>query len=274
MKRCLLLLSLAATAFCGSPLSAQVTVAPTILTLRDRARIGSFLVNNQSNETQQVTIEFRFGFAVTDSMGGRSMQYGDSIAGAESSMRPWLRAFPRRFNLPPGEQQLVRLVSAPPAGLPAGTYWTRLVTTSTPAKQPDTTARAMEAQLILNMEQVTTVLYRQGEVSAGIEAGPMRVARAGNTTALLLPLRRTGNAPYLGTFVLRVLDAAGKTVAQDTTLDGVYFELLRRYEIPTSQLPPGTYTYEFEAQPGRSDIPRADQIPGTPLKVRGQFTIT
>ncbi|HSL71611.1 MAG TPA: hypothetical protein VK864_15295, partial [Longimicrobiales bacterium] len=209
MKR-IVLVTAAAVLTC-LPVRAQVLVAPTTLVLSPQNQFGTYMVTNRTDVTQEVTVDFRFGFPASDSSGNLFMQYEDSAAAARYSMAKWAKAYPRAFLLPPGQQQVVRLTVRPPAGIDAGTYWSRIVTTSTPqTPPPDTAANGVATRLVFRLEQVTTVLYRHGLATTGVALEQVRAEpRSEGAVQVFANLRRQGNSPVLGTATLRILDAHG-----------------------------------------------------------------
>lgn len=254
--------------------AAQVAVAPTILFIREDERFGAFMVSNQSATAQEIILEFRFGYPQSDSLGSTSMQYADSAAAARYGMDRWINAFPRRFVLPAGSQQTVRLLIRPPAGLADGTYWTRLITTSTPESTPvDTLATGVSARIVFRLQHVTTVLYRKGEARSGIEVGELTVtADSMGRPRATVPLKQGGNTPYFGTMRLVIRGESGEEVARTERTVGVYFESNERLEIAET-LPPGTYTAELSVESGRRDIPPEHGVPVPTATTRASFTI-
>jgi len=113
---------------------AQVVVAPTVVFLSDQSPFGTFLVMNRSDVPQEIGISFKFGYPVFDSLGGVSMVYDDTLMAHEHSCLDWLKGFPQKFVLNPGQEQVVRLLGMGPANAADGEYWTRLVTSSTPRR--------------------------------------------------------------------------------------------------------------------------------------------
>lgn len=241
----------------GRGLDAQVLVAPTALFLSADAPFGAVLVANRSHESQEVTIDFRFGYPASDSQGDLYMAYGDSLKAF--SMEPWVRAFPRRFALGPGQEQLVRVVARPPAGLADGTYWTRLVTTSSGRGTTMSVASGgASAQVVLRVEQVTAVLFRRGSLNTEVDIGEPRVVSDSAGTRLRIPLARRGNSPFLGRIGVRILDAQGVPAAEAQEYIALYVDLTKRFNFP--RLAPGNYTVEITVASKRPDIPRENLI--------------
>jgi P pilus assembly chaperone PapD len=257
------------------PVQAQVLVAPTTLVLSPQNRFGTYMVTNRTDVAQEVTVDFRFGFPASDSLGNLFMQYQDSAAAARYSMAGWAKAYPRAFILPPGQQQVVRLTVKPPAGIDPGTYWSRIVTTSTPqTPPPDTAANGVATRLVFRLEQVTTVMYRHGEATTGVALEELRT-RPGSAGAVhvFANLRRQGNSPFLGTATLRILDANGAVVLEVPESLALYFDQVKRFDVPAGALQHGSYVAEVGVIAQRSDIPRRDLLRAPPVSARARFAI-
>src|SRR5688572_13718043 len=162
----------------GSGMAAQVSIGPVIVILNDAVRISDFTVGSNSDRIQEVTIDFRFGYMRSDSLGNLAMEYSDSAAGARHSMTAWVSAFPRRFLLRPGAEQTVRIMAQPPRDLAPGSYWSRLITASTPQSAPvDSITAGVSTQITVRLEQVTTVLFQRGEPVGGVAIGALTMHR-------------------------------------------------------------------------------------------------
>ena len=258
----------------GSSLFGQISVAPTILFTTDQERFGTFLVNNGSATAQEVVIEFRFGYPRPDDAGQTFMEYEDDISAARFGLDSWVQAFPRRFILEPGQQQVVRMAVRPPAGVEDGTYWTRLVTTSTPQSEPvDTLVGGVSARIVMRLQHVTTLLYRVGDVDSGLVVGEIigGTERDGSPN-VTVPLRRVGNTPFLGTAEVEVRDEAGDIVATGERSVAVYFDALEAIPVDGLELPSGGYTVTVTLRPGRSDVPPEHVVGGEPLVVRSSVS--
>lgn len=254
-----------------STIAAQVVVSPPVITLVEPERFGSFTVENRSSVAQEVTVEFRFGYPASDSAGNLRMEYDDSAAAARFSMAPWVRAFPRRVLLGPGQRQLIRLTARPPEGLADGVYWTRLVTSSVPESAPvDSTPDGIAPRITFRLQQITTLLYRRGAVGTSVGIGPVTFHADSMQPYLIVPLARTGVAPFLGTVTLRVENSRGARVHEATESTAVYFSLVKRFALPPSLMAPGTYTAEVTLAAERPDAsPEAlFDMPPTSSRIR------
>lgn len=241
---------------------AQVMVAPVALFLEPRTNFGTFLVSNQAGEPQEVQIEFRFGYPVSDSAGNATMVYGDSLPLVERSLQGRLRAFPRQFTLQPGQQQSVRIAVTPDASWPAGVYWTRLVTTSTPqSARADSIAPGVSAQITMRLEQITTVLYKKGGLEGRLSIDSAWATADSQHVHVVVPLTLEGNAPFFGTIEIDLRDSTGRVVASDIEVFAMYTAAARRFSFLRSALPAGEYDAVIRARSERPDIPATDAIP-------------
>jgi len=262
--------------FCFPVVKAQITIAPTNLFINDGSRFGTYLVINGSNTPQEISVDFVFGYSETDRQGNRTLVYDDSVAAAKFSAHDWVRAFPRNFTLSPGSRQTVRLRLTPPSDLAEGTYWARIKTVSTPQSPPVEVQNtdAVSARVSINVEQLTGLYYRKGDVSTGIEITGMETAVEANNLVVLTHLKRTGNSPFLGSINVSVKDEKGSVLSESYVSTTIYFDGTHRQELDISGIEPGTYTAEVTFESRRTDVSSNDIIQIKPVRSTTQFTIS
>jgi hypothetical protein len=277
--RVLPILAIAATL--AAPVAAQTLVAPTILTLSDRERFGTLMVDNRSAQPQEVTISFKFGYSSSDADGNRFFVYDDSAAAAAFGLHEQIRAFPRRFVLAPGERQIVRMSARPAADAPDGVYWARVVTASQPQSPPVEQANAdgVATQVVFRLEQVTTVLYQKGAVDSGVDAPALEAQMEADSVAVRLPLRRLGNAPFYGRARLTVVpeavqgDPDAVPAIEDELLFEVFFDRVVRFALPLESLPSGHYRVRVTVDSDRPDIPGDERVAAEPVTLDAPFSV-
>jgi P pilus assembly chaperone PapD len=240
----------------------QVVVAPTVLFLSDQSPFGTFLVMNRSDTPQEITISFRFGFPQYDSLGGLSMQYNDSSMAREHSCQDWLRGFPQRFIINPGQEQVVRLLAAGPPNIPDGEYWTRLITSSTPQAKPvDSTGTGIRTNITFILQQVTTVIYKKGYANTTANIEQVQELPDSAAIGLLARVSHGGNSPFFGRISIDVKNGAGKTVYSDQEVLAIYQrEAFIKFSVPRSGLSAGSYSAEIKLDSQRSDVPSEDLL--------------
>src|SRR5688500_15073204 len=103
------------------PASARaVTVNPTTVFVDSRTRTATLTLSNTGLRPEEIEIYFSFGIPVADELGSVRVIFLDSAGLEQRSIIDYVRAFPRRMRLEPGQTQVIRLLVQPPEGLPAG----------------------------------------------------------------------------------------------------------------------------------------------------------
>ncbi|HKJ33922.1 MAG TPA: hypothetical protein VKA34_18975 [Balneolales bacterium] len=223
---------------------AQVIVYPTSIIASNTNRFGTFYVSNKSDRPQQITLSFRFGYPASDSLGNIFMQYKDSINAPKYSCANWIKSYPRKFILPPGQRQTVRMLLSPPADLKDGVYWTRLVTNSKPQVDfPDTSKKGVVTHIVFAIDHVTSVMFRNGKVNARTQIQKMNIKEdsTGNME-ILVHLHRDGNAPFIGNTVLQIIDRSGKVIKTFDEPIAVYFDMIKKFKIDPENYKSGSYS--------------------------------
>ncbi|HKJ46995.1 MAG TPA: hypothetical protein VJ991_14275 [Balneolales bacterium] len=223
---------------------AQIVVFPTTVIVSKSNRFGTFYVTNKSQDPQQITISYKFGYPTSDSLGNIYMQYSDSIASQKYSCAKWLKSYPSKFILPPGQKQTIRMLISPPSNIHDGVYWTRLVTNSKPQVNfPDTTKNGVVTHIVFAVDHVTSILFRNGKANPHVQILSLKTHRdqQGNMQ-FLAKLHRDGNAPFLGNTVLQIYDSNGKLVRTFNEPIAVYFDITKEFTLDTNKYSAGKYT--------------------------------
>jgi hypothetical protein len=257
-------------------LADAVLVAPHALYLSDRQQTGEIFVVNQGDQAQDVTIEVVFGYPESDSTGEMRIRFEPEPGPELPSAAGWLRAFPRRLRVLPGRRQAVRIQATPPAGLPDGEYWSRLVVTSQPARdaalgEGDTVVRA---GIVFELRTVTSVAFRNGAVTTGLHLDSARAAGTGDSVEVWMALTREGNAAFIGSVAFALVDGAGETVQTwGPTPLAVYYGVNRRFALPLDGVRDGTYEVKALISTARTDIPANVLLPAPPIEHRIPVTL-
>jgi len=255
---------------------AQVTIAPTNLFIDSQSKFGTYMVINNSNTPQEVSIDFFFGYSETDENGNRTTVEDTSEIAAEHSIADEIRAFPRNFVLNPNQRQIVRLRITPPNTLGDGVYWSRIKTSSTPQSPPIELSndQSVTAQVGIVINQVTGLFYKNGNVSTGIEVEEIRTQISDeNILAVLTDYSRTGNAPFLGTISVNLKDTDGNVVQSGFISTSLYFDGTQRQELNIEGVDPGEYSVEVKFESQRNDVSSRDIIQMDPVTATTTVTI-
>lgn len=244
----------------NATLAAQgVMVAPHAVFIDHRLRSGSVLLYNPGTAPVEVTISTLFGYPVTDSTGKIVLHTVDTPDSTVPSALAWMQAFPRRLTVGPRDQQTVRLLARPPAGLADGEYWLRLVIAAQAGTVPitditDTTA--IQVGLKLEVRTIIGVNYRKGPVTTALALSKVRAQLVGDSLITWARLERRGNAAFIGMIRETLVDSTGAVRASSNSPIGVYYTMEPRLAtaIAPPRLPRGRYWVRYEVTTDREDL--------------------
>jgi P pilus assembly chaperone PapD len=260
-------LLLALLSLAGAVRAHAVTVSPTAVFIDARSPTATLSLYNNGTAPEEVEISFGFGYPSSNAEGELQVQIQDSAAAGEPSVVPWLRAFPRRLQLQPGQRQTLRVMVQAPAGTADGEYWGRVLVRSR-GGQPPIESTQGQVHVALNVETVvaTAVLFRKGPVTTGAAVRSASASLAGDSVRFTVDLDRQGNAVYLGRVQARLRDASGRVVGSAEDALALYRSLRRRFAIA---LPAGAsragLTVEYVVDTERPDLPPAGPLKAPPV---------
>jgi len=245
-----------------------VLVAPHALFLSDRSRSGQIYLVNQGNTAEEVIIALQFGYPETDSAGAMRIRLVETPEPGAPSAAEWLRAFPRRVLVEAGQRQAVRIQATPPATLPDGEYWSRLIVTSQ-AQPPSAAGRdsAVRAGVTFALRTITSITFRKGVVQTGVRLDSLSARLTADSLETWIGLAREGNAAFLGSLRFELRDSTNQVVREwGTTPIAVYYRLLRRFDLPVDSLAPGSYRLFALVSTARQDIAPQHVLPTAPVE--------
>lgn len=233
-----------------------IYVSPTTVFIDERSRSTQITVGNPGERPEEASVELRFGFPDADSAGTPYIRFVDDPGPEFPSAADWIRAFPQRMRVEPGTQQLVRLLARPPEGLPDGEYWARVIVTGRGAAVDITSgAGPVRAGVSLETRLITTVIFRKGRVTTGIEVRNLAAEAEGDSLAVWANLARQGNAAWHGTVDVELTRGRGPTMRRWSVPIAVYYPLRRRFAFPLQSLDPGDYLVRLRLRAERPDLP-------------------
>src|SRR5688500_18427068 len=205
-----------------------VLVAPHAVVMDHRTRSGSLNLYNPGDTPAEVTLSTFFGYPVTDSAGEFTLRTVERPDSTMPSAAGWIEAFPKRMLLGPKERQTVRLLARPPARLPDGEYWARLVVAAKGGTVPVTgvdDSTGITVGLNLEVRTVLPLQYRKGAVATSVRLSRLAAAVEGDSLAVRMRLDRMGTAAFIGTVRGALADSAGRTVTTFRSPLAVYFDM-------------------------------------------------
>lgn len=244
-----------------APLARAVTVSPTALYLSARNPSALLTLINTSSRAEEIEISFGFGYPTSDSSGTLQVSITDSAATGEPSAVGWLRAFPRRLVLQPGQRQVVRVTIVAPTGLADGEYWGRVLVKSRGGEPPiEQTQGQVRMQLSLETTFATAVFFQKGTMQTGV-AVAASARRTSEGVQFTADLHREGNAVFLGRVRAELYDASEHKLAEAEDVVAVYRDLRRRFILRgESPLPPGPLVVRYVLDTDRPDLPSVGPV--------------
>ena len=263
---------LAALLFPTAPMLAQgVLVAPHAIVMDHRTRSGSLSLYNPGDDPAEVTLSTFFGYPITDSAGDFELKVIERADASAPSAAAWVEAFPKRMLLAPKERQTVRLLARPPARLPDGEYWARLVVAAKGGTVPVTgvnDSTGITVGLNLEVRTVIPLQYRKGAVATSVRLSRLAGAVEKDSLAVRMRLDRMGTAAFVGTIRGVLADSAGRTVTTFSSPVAVYYDMEPRLTkaLPGGALAPGGYRLRVEVVTERDDLAPQVLLPARPVR--------
>jgi hypothetical protein len=251
-----------------SPGVAQaVTVSPNALFIDSRTRSGVLTLYNPSSTAEEIEITFAFGYPRSDAMGLVSVALSDTAPTGDPSVLGFVRAFPRRLRLEPGQRQTVRILMQPTAGLSEGEYWGRVLIHSRGGRPPvEQQQGGIRMQIELETVIVGAVNYRNGAVKTGLAMDSARASVVGDSVRVVADVLRKGNAAYLGHMKIELVAADGRVLGTEEEDIAVYRTLRKvvAIHVPAGASTLGaTIRYLFSSE--RPDIDADQRLIADPL---------
>ncbi|MEO6527531.1 MAG: hypothetical protein ABIP93_12955 [Gemmatimonadaceae bacterium] len=264
-----------ATALMAFPIAIAraVTVSPTAVYISAKSPTALLTLINTGSRAEEIELSIGFGYPVSDSAGVLRVDIVDSAASGEPSLTSYLRVFPRRLVLQPGQRQVVRVMVTMPAGAGDGEYWGRVLVKSRGGEPPIEQAQGdVKMQLSLETTFATAVFYHKGDVTTAVSVPAASARKLSDGAELTIDLERGGNGAFLGRVHAELLDASGAVVAEVEDVVAVYRALRRRFVLRSEKpIPAGAYSVRYLVDTERPDLP-----PQGPLKavaVRGTVEV-
>ena len=247
----------------------SIVVAPTAVYLEHQTRSATVTLFNPGTTPEEVTISTLFGYPATDAE-GRLHLHTDETDQDPRSAAGWLRAYPQRVVVAPGQRQVVRLLGEPPADLPDGEYWARLAITSSGQSAPvGGVSGDSDVRVGVNM-QVRTVIaanYRKGAVSTGLRVEEFQPWIEDGRLRLRPRLLRQGSAAYISELTLQLVDPNNQVAREWTEQVAVYREYHRLFDYDVSDLGPGPFRLRAHFTTDRDDVPEGFRLRTAPVEV-------
>lgn len=243
-----------------------ILVAPQSVVLSSRDRTGTVELYNPSSRAAEVSIRAVYGHPTTTPDGDLTLEIVEQPDSSQPSAAGFVEAFPRRLVLAPNQRQTVRLLARPPAGLPEGEFWARLIIAARDAEAPApvTDTSGVNVGLTFEVRTIIAVNYRNGVQQTGVQLGDLTAAASGDSLVVRAPMQRTGTAAWIGMTIVRLLDAKGAVVASQAMQTAVYQSISPRFAFDRRTLVPGRYRISVDLNTERPDVTQSTLLRAPP----------
>jgi len=261
--------------FTVSTVQGQVTLSPTVIFLEPTSNVGTFYISNPSDVSLEVQLSFEFAYPQTDNKGNVYLNYDDSEASERFSLKPYVRAFPTKFMLKPFQRQTVRISGRIPGHKEDGLHWTRLRISSNQVSEPITSTEnsGLNARVSLQINQITAVFAQKGSVNTALKVLGTNISIDNGRLSVLTDVKRTGNAPFIGSVFTRIYNEHDELVAEREAATSVYFKNTQKAEFEIDDWPDAEYYVEMEFRTERTDISSGHLIQTDPVTNVKHFRI-
>ena len=255
-------------------LHAQLIVAPTSVFIDKNQPIATVILVNQTSDVREVDLQMRFAYPDLDSNGTMFINYEPQEEKAAYSLVDWTKVFPRRMTLAPGERQNVRIMVRPPAGLPNGAYWGRLMVVSRTNVELQTEGtQQVGAQLDFSIAQVVPVLFTLDAPTPLLSLGDHSVSFEDDKVILSHAVSCEQHPPFYGSAVCTLKNSSGEVVRSIAAPAAVFFTNVKQFAFNRDQLPPDVYTVDFELTPQREGLDERFVLGMVPLTTSWTFRL-
>ncbi len=254
----------------------SLMVASPAVVIDGRSRTGSLTLINDGIAPAEVSVSTFCGYPVTDSIGRMYLRTFATVDDTMPCAATWLQSFPRRLRIDPKSRATVRLLATPPAGLEPREYWARVMVSAKAGQLPVSgipDSSGVQASLALEVRSVVGLFYRHGDLRTGVTVEQVRAGVEGDSLVGRARLTRTGNAAFVGSLKVALLDGAGRLRGQTLLPLGVYYELEPRFSLPVTGLSPGRYDVVVEAVGSRPDLAADLLLPTVPVRQMLEVTL-
>jgi P pilus assembly chaperone PapD len=247
--------------------AAAVTVSPTALFIDSRSPSATLTLYNGGTVAEELEVSFAFGYPVSDAQGRVTVDLVDTAAAGEPSLVPYLRAFPRRLTLAPGQRQTLRVLVQAPGTLAAGEYWGRVMVRARGGQPPiEQTQGNVRMQLSVETVVATAVLFRKGAVDTGVRLVSATAELARDSVRATFDVERTGSAVWLGRVSAQLVGPDGRVVGETGDAVALYRSLRLRFVLPLpAGAPRSGYTVRYVLDNERPDLPSPGHVTAPPI---------
>ncbi len=224
-------------------LEGGVNISKSVIFMDSKIKSVPITLTNPSNEEIEVWIEFKFGYITSNEDRKTTIVYDTLPPPDPNSAVEWVRAYPQRFKIGPFKSQVVRITASPPANLPDGEYWSRIIISQIPSKDLQKKPKKTSGMEIIQKIGVP-YHYRHKNVSTGIEVTNLAMTSIAGNIVMSIDMVRLGNSSFWGTIIINIIDNNRKRIGTFNKDIVVYRNYNGKFLFDRKNIPAGSYTVE------------------------------
>ena len=235
----------------------QISIEPSAVYINPEFNNGILYVKNESDEKREIHIGYYFGYIDMDSNGLPYVRTDDSLSENKYSVIPYIKAYPPRLFLEPGEKKAVKFAVRDMSGLEDGMYWARVSILTKVAEEPIKSAEdTVQGGMLITTELVTAVVMPKGKLSTNISIENVNVQTDSAAARFFISFVKGGNAPFLGNLAFMIENEKGEQVFEMDEIPLVfYFSGTQQFPIPIKKFTNGNYKLTIKIDNKRNDFP-------------------
>lgn len=256
---------------------AQVSFRPTMVFLSEGQMVQELTIQSQTDSLQEVEFSASFGFPTYSEDRGLYMDEGDETDRFIYDLSPYVRVYPEKLFLSPGQRQIVRILVRDSPNFEAGTYWTRLSIKSQvaqPEAQEQLIPVGQSTSINLIVRQNIGVYYKHGITTTDLSLTSLSTNQNNGVLEIFPRVRRDGNSPYIGSLEAKLYNESGDLVSESSIVINAFFETLLPTKLNIQDLPRGPYELVLRFSTTRGDVTGNRLVSGPELLVEETVFIT
>ncbi len=253
MKKIQILAIILISAICSLQSVGQIVVRPNFIFINSPEKSSSVTVRNSSENLVEVSIDFKYGYFLSDENGNFRLETADTVENYNKSLLRYLRVYPSVLTLAPEETRTVRIYLNITQPVEQGEYWARMYITPKILQKLQVKKSAPSIEVITVSD--IPIIYRSGKVNTGLVLeGISDTQESEGKIRFNTLFRKTGNGAYWGNINLKLLDKSGKVKGSFNKNISVFKQLQIPVEINLEDKLAKIDKIQIIAESKRSDI--------------------
>mgnify|MGYP000324320219 CR=1 FL=1 len=249
----------------------QVGMKPMLIVIDNVSRTATVEIINPMKDIREFNIELLFAYPKYDSLGKSILIYDDSVMAKEYSLSSYLKIYPKKLIIPPGESQVVRLIVKDLPRDDGKTYWTRIIASSKPMTQQIDTLKklsdtsAITASIVIGTRMNGLVVLNNGNVTSSIDFDEYKRYSDSSSIYLVCKFDKAGTSPFLGKADVKLYDSNNNIIIKREEKVSIYENCNLEFKFDKKNLSKGKLKVEITVSNEKEEVPVELRLPFKPI---------